>query len=288
MKQANLELHVAVLLFGVTGLFGKLITASPLIIVFGRTASAAAIILLGLKICKVGLAASSKKSRSFMLLSGLILMIHWVVFFYAIQLSTVAIGVVGFSTFPVFVTFLEPILFKQKLRNVDIASGVLVVVGLLLVVPGLSLSNSSTIGLLWAVFSGALYAVLALMNRRLVETNSFMLIAFYQHSTAALCLLPFMFVGGESLDLRTILLLVVLGVVCTALPQSLFIKSLKFVKAQLASVVIGLESVYGIFFAALLLGEIPSLRTVAGAIVVLGAVILAMKAQSTPEHEIES
>jgi drug/metabolite transporter (DMT)-like permease len=288
MKTANLELHVAVLLFGVTGLFGKFITASPLIIVFGRTASAAVIILLGLKVCKVGLAASSKKARFLMLLSGLVLMIHWVIFFYSIQISTVAIGVIGFSTFPVFVTFLEPILFKQKLRNVDIASGVLVVIGLLLVVPGLSLSNSSTIGLLWAVFSGALYAVLALMNRRLVETNSFMLIAFYQHSTAALCLLPFVFAGGEIPDFRTIWLLVILGVVFTALPQSLFIKSLKFVKAQLASIVIGLESVYGIFFAALLLGEIPNMRTVAGAIVVLGAVMLAMKAHSTPEHEIGS
>lgn len=278
MKKANLELHIAVILFGVTGLFGKFITASPLIIVFGRTASAAVIILLGLKVYKVGLAASSKKARFFMFLSGLVLMIHWVIFFYSIQLSTVAIGVIGFSTFPVFVTFLEPILFKQKLRNVDIASGVLVVIGLLLVVPGLSLSDSSTIGLLWAVFSGALYAVLALMNRRLVETNSFMLIAFYQHSTAALCLLPFVVAGGEILDFRTIWLLVVLGVVCTALPQSLFIKSLKLVKAQLASVIIGLESVYGIFFAALLLGEIPNMQTVAGAIVVLGAVILAMKA----------
>lgn len=288
MKKAHLEIHAAVLLFGVTGLFGKFITASPLIIVFGRTASAAVIILLGLKVYEVGLAASSKKAAFFMLLSGLVLMIHWIIFFYSIQLSTVAIGVIGFSTFPVFVTFLEPILFKQKLRNVDIASGVLVVIGLLLVVPKLSLSDSSTIGLLWAVFSGALYAVLALMNRRLVETNSFMLIAFYQLSTAALCLLPFVFAGGEILDFRTIWLLVILGVVCTALPQALFIKSLKLVKAQLASVIIGLESVYGIFFAALLLGEIPNLRTVAGAIIVLGAVILAMKAHSTPEHEIET
>ncbi len=115
-----------------------------------------------------------------------------------------------------------------------------------------------------------------------------MLIAFYQHSTAALCLLPFVFAGGEIPDFRTIWLLVILGVVCTALPQTLFIKSLKFVKVQLASIVIGLESVYGIFFAALLLGEIPHMRTVVGAIVVLGAVMFAMKAHSTPEHEIGS
>ncbi len=280
MKAAHFELHVAVLLFGFSGLFGKIITASPIIIVFGRTAFAAIAIFLGLKLYKVGLTASSKKAMLFMLLSGLVLMLHWVVFFYSIQLSTVTVGLIGFSTFPVFVTFLEPILYKQKFRNVDIASGILVVVGLLLVVPGMTLSNSATKGLLWAVLSGALYAVLTLVNRRLVETNSFMLIAFYQHFTAALCLLPFVFVGGEIPDPRTVWLLLILGMMCTALPQTLFIKSLKVLKAQLASIVICLESVYGIFFAALLLGEIPNMRTVGGAIIVFGAVVLAMKAHS--------
>ncbi len=288
MKKANIEIHIAVILFGITGLFGKFIPASPAMIVFGRTLFAAMVIVLGLKICKIGLAASSKKSLVLLLLSGLVLMLHWVLFFHSIQISTVAIGLIGFSTFPVFVTFLEPLFFKQKIRSIDVVSGALVVVGLLLVVPGLSFANAETIGLIWAVISGALYAVLALMNRHLVERNSYMVVTFYQHSTAALCLLPFMFVNWETPDINTIWLLVILGVVCTAFPQTLYIKSLKVIKAQLASIVIGLESVYGIFFAAILLGEIPNLRTISGAIIVLGAVMLAMKAHSNSEQTIKN
>lgn len=284
MNKALLELNIAVLLFGISGLFGKLIAANPVIIVFGRTVFAALAISLGLKLFRVGMAASSRKVLLLMLLSGVVLMVHWVVFFYSIQISTVAVGLIGFSTFPVFVTFLEPMLNKQKFRKIDIASGLLVTVGLLFVAPGMDLSDSTTIGLIWAIASGALYAVLALLNRHLVETDSFMVVAFYQHSTAAVCLLPFVFSGGEMPDLQTIWLLLILGVVCTALPQTLFIKSLTVLKAQLASIVVGLEPVYGIVFAAMLLGEIPEMQTIVGAAIVFGAVVLAMKANSKEEH----
>ncbi|WP_163339539.1 DMT family transporter [Desulfopila sp. IMCC35008] len=285
MKKALVELNLAVILFGLSGLFGKLISANPVVIVFGRTIFAAITIFLGLWVLKIGIAASTRRALLLMMLSGGVLMVHWVVFFYSIQISTVAVGLIGFSTFPVFVTFLEPLLCKQKFRNIDIASGLLVTLGLLFVAPGMDLSDSNTIGLLWAIVSGGLYAVLALLNRRLVAGDSFMVVAFYQHSAAALCLLPFVFIQEPLPDTSTLLLLFVLGVLCTALPQTFFIKSLTALKAQLASIIASLEPVYGIIFAALLLGEVPEVRTVAGATIVFGAVVLAMRAHSKVESD---
>jgi hypothetical protein len=38
-------------------------------------------------------------------LLGLILAVHWITFFHAIQVSSVAVGLLAFSTFPVFITF---------------------------------------------------------------------------------------------------------------------------------------------------------------------------------------
>lgn len=285
MKKALIELNLAVILFGLSGLFGKLITANPVVIVLGRTIFAAIAIFLGLWVCKIGVAASTRRALLLMMLSGGVLTVHWVVFFYSIQISTVAVGLIGFSTFPVFVTFFEPLLCKQKFRNIDIASGLLVTLGLMFVAPGMDLSDSNTIGLLWAIVSGGLYAVLALLNRRLVEGDSFMVVAFYQHSAAALCLLPFVFTQETLPDTSTLLLLFVLGVLCTALPQTFFIKSLTSLKAQLASIIASLEPVYGIVFAALLLGEIPEVRTVVGATIVFAAVVLAMKAHSKAEGD---
>lgn len=277
-RLAYVELHIAVLLFGFSGLFGKLISASPNVIVFGRSAFAAIVIFIGIKLFSIRLDVVSKKSLFTMSLSGLVLALHWVTFFHAIQISTVAIGLVGFATFPVFVTFLEPLLSDKKFRGIDIVSALLVTAGLILVAPGFDFANAETIGLLWAVLSGGLFAVLTLINRHLVKTNSFIVVAFFQHSVAALALMPFVIYIGGSPNSNTIWLLLVLGVICTAMPQTLFIKSLTSLKAQLASVVAGLEPIYGIILAAILLDEVPNLSTILGAAIVFGAVILAMKA----------
>ena len=280
MRRAQFELHAAVLLFGVAGLFGKLVSASPVTIVFGRSFFAALVLYVGLRFYRVGLAMNSGKSLLIVLLSGLILAVHWVAFFHAIQISTVAVGLVGFATFPVFVTFLEPLVSGQKYRAVDFASAALVGLGLVLVAPGFSLANQGLVGLLWAVLSGALFAVLVLINRRLVAGHSPFVVVFYQLGIASLCVAPLVVAAGAVPDTRDIWLLLVLGIVCTALPHALFIKSLAVVKAQLASVVTALEPVYGIALAAILLHEIPNLTTLAGAALVFAAVWLAMAAHS--------
>ena len=74
-----------------------------------------------------------------------------------------------------------------------------------------------------------------------------------------------------------VLLLLALGILCTALAHTLFIGSLRRVSAHTASVVAALEPVYGIALAALLLGEVPSPRTLVGALLILGAALLATR-----------
>ena len=277
-RAAQIELHIAVLLFGISGLFGKLVSASPAMIVFGRTAFAAVTIFVTLRLCSLSLDKGGKKGVALMALSGFVLAFHWLTFFHSIQLSTVAIGLVGYATFPIFVTFIEPLFFRQKIRGIDLLSALLVTGGLILVAPSFDLNDSGTIGLLWAVFSGALFAILTLMNRKIVRGYSFGTITFYQHGFAALCVAPWIFKNEAAPSIQTVLLLLLLGVLCTALPQALFIKSLKTIKAQLASIVAGLEPIYGIILGAAFLHETPTVLTITGAFVVFAAVFLAMKA----------
>jgi drug/metabolite transporter (DMT)-like permease len=277
---ALLELHVAVLLFGIAGLFAKFISASPVVIVLGRSVFAAMVIAIVIKFGSLQFKLSSTKLLFRLIVSGFILTLHWLTFFHAIQISTVAIGLIGFATFPIFVTFLEPILSNQKIRAIDISSALLVMLGLVLVAPSFDLSDSGTIGLLWAVASALLFALYTLMNRGLMQNNSSVIVAFYQHSSVSFILLPFIFYFSNIPDHHTLGLLMILGVFCTALPHILFIKSLSSIKAQLVSVVTGLEPVYAILFAAILLKEIPTIQTICGAVLVLGAVIVAMKSHA--------
>jgi len=210
-----------------------------------------------------------------MALMGVILAVHWVTFFHAIQVSTVAIGLLTFSTFPVFVTFLEPVFSRERVELKDIFVAFVAVMGVALVIPEFEIRNSMTRGALWGIASGFAFALLSIMNRKYVKEYSSIIVAFYQDSIATVVLLPFLFLSTPVFRLTDILFLSILGVVFTGLAHTLFIKGLASVKAQKASIIASLEPVYGITAAILLLGAIPTLRVVVGGAIILGAAFYA-------------
>jgi drug/metabolite transporter (DMT)-like permease len=269
-KHKNLiEIHLAVLLFGMAGLFAKLVSLPPLIIVLGRVLFAAVFLVLLLFLFKQHIKLKQRNDYAYLLFLGVLLAVHWWTFFQAIRVSTVAVGLLTFSTFPVFVTFLEPYLFKEKIRLADISLALVTFLGVLLVIPHFRLTNHVAQGALWGIASGFSFAVLSILNRKFVKKYSSLVIAFYQDSAAAVLLLPFLFLMDFTLRPKDVLLLVLLGLVFTAIAHSLFIKGLHGIKAQTASIITCLEPVYGTIAAIFLLGEIPAFRTILGGFLIL-------------------
>ncbi len=269
-------IHSAVFLFGFAGLIGKLINAGPAVITFGRTFFAALALLFGFIATGRSLAIRKRSDLITLCLSGLLLATHWFTFFQSIKVSSVAIGLLTFSTFPIFVTFMEPFLFGEKLEKSDVAVSIIVAAGLAMLVPSFDFSNNVTQGIFWGVLSGFTFAVLSVLNRMHVNKHPFLTITLYQLGFATLFNLPFVILDGVLPSARDILLLLVLGTICTALAHALFIGSLKHIKARSASITTGLEPVYGIIFSFLLMGEVPSLKTLLGGLVILGVVFLPM------------
>ncbi len=265
-----IQIHLAVLLFGLSGLFGKLLALPPMIIVLGRVVFAAAFLFLVNTAAKQELRLKEKKDYAYLAAAGVILAGHWGSFFLSIQMSTVAIGLLTFSTFPVFVTFLEPLCFREKIRGRDLAAAAVTFSGVILVIPGFEFSSTMTQGALWGIASGFTFAVLSILNRKYASRYSGLVISLYQDCAATIVLLPFLFVIRPRFLLSDILLLLLLGVVFTGISHALFISGLSKVKAQTASIIASLEPVYGIIATALLIGEIPSWRTIAGGVVILG------------------
>ena len=173
-------------------------------------------------------------------------------------------GLITVSSFPVFVTFLEPLFFKETLRRIDVIVAFMVCFGLALVTPTLDFSNNITQGVFWGLVASLSFAILTLLNRRNVTSYKPSMITFYQCVFAMVALFPFMLVAAPVLTVTDFNLLIVLGVFCTALSHSLFINALVHLKAQYASIVFCMEPLYGIFFAMLLLGEVPGMRTIFG------------------------
>lgn len=263
------EIHMAVLLFGTAGLFGKWLLVSPLIIVLGRVffASLSLAVIIGISGRKKLLLPGS--DYFYFVLLGFILSVHWVSFFQSIQVSTVAVGLLSFSTYPVFTTFLEPVFTRQRIIPFNVFLSLLCLFGIFLIVPKFDIQNSIYLGVLWGVFSGFTFSLLTIINRKFTQKHSSLIIAFNQNFFATLFLAPFLFFTHPGLTFKNIWLLIILGVVCTALSHTLFIHGMKNIKAQTASLVHSLEPVYGIIFAFLLLKEIPSPRTLLGGAVIL-------------------
>ncbi len=271
------KIHLAVFLFGFAGLFGKFLSCSPFIIVLGRTFFAAITLFVYAKMLSgTRLGKLDKTSLFFLILQGILLAGHWVTFFLAIQISSVAVGLVTFSSFPLFVTFMEPFFFKEPLKMRDIATALAVFAGILLVIPDINLSNNVTLGGFYGIISGLTFAVLTLVNRRNARLSDPIAVAFYQNLFAALFLffpvLILNIAAPEAADLPTLILL---GVVFTAMAHTFFIQALTKIRAQTASVIAALEPVYGIVLAFFLLNEIPRVRTLAGGVVIIGASIAA-------------
>lgn len=273
-RQSLYEIHLAVLLFGFPGLFGKWIPLSPPMIVFGRVLFASlalgAVIALGRRSFRI----RSGRDAGLLLFCGAILAVHWTLFFKSVQVSSVAVGLLAYSSFPVFTVLLEPVLLKEPRDRGSLRFAILCALGIYLIVPGFDLTDSTFQGILYGLGAGLTFSVLSITNRRLARTNSSLNVAFYQDLFAMTLLLPFVVFSAPSLSARTVGLVALLGIFCTGVAHTLFIKGMRHVGARTASILSSLEPVYGIVLALAFLGEVPALRTVAGGVLILGAAMI--------------
>ncbi|MEG5265529.1 DMT family transporter [Pseudomonas sp. JDS28PS106] len=279
-------LHAGALLFGLSGVFGKLAAASPSMIVFGRAAFA--VLALGLFIRLAGQAQwQALRGRHWVRLaaSGALLAGHWVAFFIAIKIAGVAVATLGFASFPAFTVILEGLWFRERIRRHEVLLVAAVSIGLILVTPDFDLGSDATGGLLWGVLSGLTFALLSLINRASAAEVPAVQAALCQNLVVAVCLLPWALPETPGMAAIDWLWVALLGVLCTGIAHSLFVASLAVIKARTAAVVFAMEPVYGIAFAWLVFAETPTLRMLAGGALIVLAIVASGLRKSTPPSQ---
>lgn len=273
VRAALIRMHAATVLFGISGIFGKLCQCSAVDLVWGRAVVAVA--ALGC-ICLIRRDPPWRgvTSRDLMGLtvSGILLTAHFVTFFMGIKLGGVAVGTLGFACFPAFTALFEAIAYRERPSTRELQCIGMVSVGLVCLAPSFSLADTATLGLLWGIVSAAVYGLVAIANRHFAGGMSGMKTCWWQNTVIILCLLPFAAPDIAGIAALDWLWIICLGLLCTALAYSLYVSSLTALKARQAAVIITLEPVYAIIVAWLLFNDAPGLGIFAGGALILGAV----------------
>lgn len=273
MTKNILCLHIAVMLFGLSGVAGQFVEVPAVMVALGRVICSSLLLLVIALAKRDTLRLKNRRDCMLMLFTGAVMAIHWTTFFQSIQVSSVAIGTITFSTFPLFLTFLEPFVFHEKLQLKSIVSAVILLGGVLITIPEFSLENQVTVGIIWGMICSFTYAIMTLANRYLSSRYEGRIICLYEQGTAAVILFPALFLVNVHWRTHDYAGVAFIGFVCTAFAYSLYVSAQKGVKAQTAGIISGMETVYGIVYAFIFLGEVPALRAVAGGAIILGVAL---------------
>ena len=272
------ELNFATVILGSSGLLGKLIILPPPVIIFGRCVIAATALLVLFAFLKQSIKIKLGQNRVTFVLSGVLLAAHWVTYFFALKLSTVAIAFLTLFTFPIVTTLLEPIFLKTRLSWFDLLGAIIIFLGVSLLLPDLNFSNDTTLGAFLGLFSAVLYALRNILNKKLVQQYPSSLIMFYQLLITTTLLFPALFTMSYEFTREDLLWLLVLGVGTTAIGHTMFVQSFKHFSVSTASVITSMQPVYGIILAVLVLDEKIGWRVaIGGSLIILTVIMESMK-----------
>ena len=270
-QQSLIYLHIAVLLFGGTALFAKLIGLNALDITAYRAAIAGLAICVLLTLQKKPIKLHRAKDYVIAILLGVAVGIHWVTYFAGMQLAGITVGMLAFFTYPVITVFLEPLFNKSKPKTKDIISAVVVIFGIYLLIPNVNLGDDITLGVVTGVVSVLFFALRNITHKRYFSEYGGPQTMFYQTLVASLMLCAFIEVPITEINDTDLILLLIAGVVFTAMPHSLFAASLKHLSAATAGLISCLQPLYGTILAIIILHERPSVMTLIGGALIVSA-----------------
>lgn len=259
---AYLQLHLLVALFATTAILGHLISLSAPALVVWRTMLAAAggaflvVVILRRDVLP-------PKNRMLPLIGvGCILGVHWMCFFGAIRLSNISICLAGMATTSFFTAFTEPFFERRRIRPLEVALGLLVLTGIVMVA---GFERGRIAGLLVALSGAFLAAVFPVMNRRIVnqgKLDPIVMVVWEMVGACLICLAALPWIDGPGaygrmLDLKGLdwLWLLLLAWACTVFAHGFHIHLLRYFSAYTGNLAINFEPVYGIIAAAALFGE---------------------------------
>lgn len=271
-------LHLIIVIFGFTGILGKLISIDSVPLVFWRCFIAA--LSLG------AFMAVSKKIKRYPLkvvgrfaVIGLITAGHWITFFGSIKVSTVSVALATLASASLFVSFLEPLFHRKRIDIREIVLGIAVIIGLVFI---FSFETSSRLGIGLALISAFLAALFSTLNSLEIKKYDSFNISFYEMIFASLGAFVYLLFAGEAsrdlvlLSITDWFYIALLAVVATAFAFVVSVEVMKEISPFTVAISINLEPIYAIILALFIFGEEEKMtpQFYVGAIIIVAAIFV--------------
>jgi drug/metabolite transporter (DMT)-like permease len=276
-RRALIELHICVVLWGFTAILGKVITLPAYELVWWR------MLLVTLALACIprvwrGLKEITPRLAAIYVGIGCVVAIHWLTFYGSVKLANASVAATCMAIAPVVTALLEPLITGARFERHNLVLGFLVIPGVALVVGGIP--GDMLLGFWIGVLSAALTALFGLLNKRFLGNRDAMTVTWIELGAGfglVALLAPIMGLDGQWAVLPGLLdgaWLLALAILCTLIPFTLALATLRYLSAFTAQLAVNLEPIYSIFIAVLFLGEARDLDGLffLGVLIVLGAV----------------
>jgi drug/metabolite transporter (DMT)-like permease len=258
MKKAFIHLHIAVLLAGLTGVLGRLISLNEGLLVWYRLALTAPSLWLLAFLRKQAVRIDRRDMWRIFAIGG-VAALHWVTFYGSIKYSNVSVGLVCFSAVGFFTAVLEPLIMRHRFDMVELLLGMLVIVGIFFI---FQVDPHFKTGIVIGLVSALLGSLFPVLNKRILKRVSSENVTLYELSGGFLVLTLLMplylwLFPAPSLipGWQDWVWLLVLAWACTVLAFNLSMSALAHISAFTVNLSYNLEPVYGILLAFVLFRE---------------------------------
>ena len=259
ISKVQLRLQFLVLLWGFTGVFGKLVTMSALPMVWYRVLIGAIAVFIYMKFRKMDFKVTKNELLRLLAIGGIV-GIHWFTFYLSIKLSNISIALSTLSMGALFSAILEPIFFKRKINLLEIILAIIVSTCVAVIFN--ASPEDYKLGIIIGILCSFLSALFAVLNSRLPKSIKPTKVTLYEMIGGVITLSVVMIIFQPEAISEVVNIswsnlgwLTLLGVIFTAFAQIESVDLLKHVSAFTLMLNVNLEPVYGIILASIIFGD---------------------------------
>ncbi len=257
--RSYIYLHIAVFLFGFTGILGYVIDLPAITLVWWRSLLTW-LMLLPYMFYTNGFKHVTKRSFAIFTGIGCIVALHWISFYGSIKLANSSVAMICLATISVMTVFCEAWFNKKSILWKDAFIGIAIIPGILLIIQ--NISTQYKFGFIVGLIAAGLSAIFATLNKKFVQSLhsiSITWIELFAVWAFITLMLPFYYnINPEAKFLPNesdLFYLIILSLFCTVISYVLVLKSLQHISAFSAMLTFNLETIYGIILSIIILHE---------------------------------